>query len=227
MSAEIQLENIEDGDVVRAFLPIKESKEKFRSNCTFQFIKANSFHLNFADEVLPADELLLKKAAIITFNIAGTSTSLEAVITEVVSDNCILMEMVTVFSHEQLREFFRVDAITEVITKGFPSTLSNKKKEGWIIQGKTLDISGNGILAIFPDRIPKNEIIILKIVLPNENQETISLTATEVRSQRLDDNKWEIALRFENVQTEDRDKIIGCCLNIQRKMLQLKVRVRS
>ena len=48
-----------------------------------------------------------------------------------------------------------------------------------------------------------------------------------VRAQQLHDGRYEVAYHFDDISTEDRDKIIGCCLVIQRKMLCMKVKVKE
>lgn len=227
MSDEIELENIEKGETVRAYLPLKDSTEKFRSNCTYTFIKKNTFSLTFQKDELPIESLVIHKSAIITINQKGVPASIEATVTEIKSNTEVVLQMLTAFTHDQLREFFRVDAVTTVITNNFHSSFSKKKDSDWSVQGETLDISGSGILAIFPSRIPDEELINLKIELPTENKEIISITAKQVRTSKLGDDRWEVALQYDNIKTEDRDKIIGCCLTIQRKLLQLKVRTRS
>jgi c-di-GMP-binding flagellar brake protein YcgR len=51
--------------------------------------------------------------------------------------------------------------------------------------------------------------------------------ARRVRSRRRDDNSYEVAYHFIDISGKHRDAIIGCCFTLQRKQLQLKVRVRG
>ena len=67
----------------------------------------------------------------------------------------------------------------------------------------------------------------LEITLPTSDMEVISALARPVRSQKISDRYYEVAYHFEDIANEDRDKIIGCCLVLQRKLLRLRVQVRS
>jgi len=129
-------------------------------------------------------------------------------------------------NHDQMREFFRVDAVTDVISKSFETTVFGDKEQQ-SIAGKTVDISGSGILAIFAARPPQTEHIKLEISLPGEDLDTIKIFAHQVRVQELHDGRFEAAYHFDDISDEDRDSIIGTCLVLQRKMLRLKVNVKA
>jgi hypothetical protein len=72
-----------------------------------------------------------------------------------------------------------------------------------------------------------DEPIRLEITLPTEPAETVKMLAHPVRAVQIDDDRWEVAFHFDDISIEDRDKIIGCCLVIQRRLLRLKVPVSS
>jgi c-di-GMP-binding flagellar brake protein YcgR len=137
------------------------------------------------------------------------------------------MVMMKSINHEQMREFFRVDAVTDVISKAFETNVFDNDSEQQAISGRTVDISGSGILAIFEDQPPKTHHIRLEVLLPSASPETITVFAHQVRIQELHDGKFEVAYHFDDISDEDRDKIIGACLVLQRQMLRLKVQVRN
>jgi hypothetical protein len=93
--------------------------------------------------------------------------------------------------------------------------------------GTTIDISGSGILASFSSPPPMDSQTRLEITLPTSPPEIISVLAHPVRKQQINENQYDVAYHFEDITIEDRDKIIGCCLRIQRRLLRLKVRVRD
>lgn len=221
----ISLIDIPDGKPLRAFLPIRNSQDRFRLACTFSFQEGKRFFLNFNLGLLAEEDIEVNGIAVISIDIGGVSTSIEAVVVEAYSSQRLLLEMKSTITHSQLRDFFRVDAVTRVIGENF-HTLAGDAKE-WQMEGRTIDISGSGILATFSKSLPKNDTVRLQITLPNTPPETIFVIATKIRTQKIADDSWEVAFRFNEIDPEDRDKIIGCCLVIQRQLLRLKVEISS
>ncbi len=224
------LEKIPDKRPVRVFLPVKNTKEMYRTQGVFEQEEASAFRLLFTPGELP-QEIDLTKEALISVDLGGPTASIEANIQEI-ADNGQVLKMVPTKStnHEQMREFFRVDAATPVVSKSFDNASPNK--DPWIISGESVDISGSGILATFDEKIPETKFISLQITLPAEDTQTgvsevVEIIAHQVRSHVLDDGRYQVAFHFDDIMEEDRDKIIGSCLVLQRKMLRLKVRLKE
>ena len=157
----------------------------------------------------------------------GPTVSLEAMIQKIANRQTLQMIVRKSISHEQMREFFRVDTVTKVISKSFHTELFNDKNEPWSSIGQTVDISGSGLLAIFEDKPQAEQQVKLEVTVPSVEKDTIKILAHQVRMQQLHDGRFEVAYHFDDITTEDRDIIIGCCLVIQRKMLRLKVKVNK
>jgi hypothetical protein len=155
----------------------------------------------------------------------GPTVSLEAMIVKVANRQTLQMVVRKSISHEQMREFFRVDTVTNVISKSFHTELFSDTNQPWSIEGQTVDISGSGILAIFDEKPQSDHQVRLEITIPSIEADTITVLAHQVRGQQLHDGRYEIAYHFDDITIEDRDKIIGCCLVIQRKMLRLKINI--
>ncbi len=155
----------------------------------------------------------------------GPTISLEAMIYKVANRQTLQMIVRKSISHEQMREFFRVDAVTSVISKSFHTELFGSGNKPWSTKGQTIDISGSGILAIFDEKPQADHQVKLEITIPSVEPHIIKILAHQVRAQQLHDGRHEIAYHFDDITTKDRDKIIGCCFVIQRKMLRLKVNV--
>ncbi len=221
------LEKISDSKPVRVFLPLKGIKERYRLQGIYQKSAPPVFSLIFKTGSLPVESIDTKDTCIINADMGGPSVSLEAKITEIVDSQHLLMRAVKSMSHEQMREFFRVDAVTSVIGRAFPSRAQKDGDQGWAMKGETIDISGNGILATFPEKPPENQQIRLEIILPSTEHEVVTAMASPVRIAKTDDNRYDVAYQFDDINTEDRDKIIGYCLEIQRKLLRLKVKVKD
>jgi len=228
MSSETDiLKDIPKGKPVRIFLPLLNRPDRLRAQCIYQEPDPPRFSLIFKPATLPVDKIDVAQPCIISIDMGGPTISLEAMITKVANRQTLQMIVRKSISHEQMREFFRVDTATNVISKSFHTELFSDTNQPWSTEGQTVDISGSGILAIFSDKPQSDKQVRLEITIPNLEAEVITVLAHEVRSQQLHDGRFEVAYHFDDITTEDRDKIIGCCLVIQRKMLRLKVQVKD
>ncbi len=102
--------------------------------------------------MLPIDDLDIKQPCIISIDMGGRTISLEATIQQIVNPQTLQMVVQKSISHAQMREFFRVDAETSVISKSFHTELFSDKNKPWSTRGQTIDISGSGLLAIFDEK---------------------------------------------------------------------------
>lgn len=228
MSSDIEaLQKVSNGKPVRIFLPITDGKELARAQCVYQETSPPKFDLIFKPGHLPVDDIDLKQPCIVSIDLGGPTLSLETKILKIANPQTLQMVIQKSISHEQMREFFRVDATTQVISKSFQTELLGKDNQEWSLQGQTIDISGSGILAVFDSAPPIDKQIKLEITIPSAEVDTIHILAHPVRTQELSDGRFEVAYHFDDITMEDRDAIIGCCLIIQRKMLRLKVQVKG
>ena len=221
------LDNIPDSKPVRVFLPLKNITERYRLQGVYQKSVPPIFSLFFQTGALPLDDIDIKQPCIINIDMGGPSISLEANITEITNAQHLVMTALKSMSHDQLREFFRVDAVTSVIGRSFRSKAKGKDGQEWTLQGETIDISGSGILASFSEKPPANALIQLEISLPTDTPEVVTTLARPTRIVKTADDRYDVAFHFDEITTEDRDKIIGCCLEIQRRLLRLKVKVKD
>ncbi len=225
------LEKIPDKKPVRVFLPLKNKEETHRAQAVFEQGGDCQFRLLFAPGELPK-EVDTAREALIRVDMGGPTTSIEAHIRKMADSGQVLeLELTKSVSHEQMREFFRVDAATSVVSKPFTNT-HFATDQHWEIAGESIDISGSGILVTFKEKIPESKFISLQITLPTENEQTgendvVEIVAHQVRSYRLEGGGYQVAFHYDDISDEDRDKIIGSCLILQRKMLRLKVRVKE
>lgn len=221
------LEPIEDGKPVRIFIPLIGRNERLRAQGIYQEESPPKFSLLFKPGVLPVDEIDTDKPAVIHVDMGGPTVSLEANIVHIANAQTLEMIVVKAINHEQMREFFRVDAVTDVISQSFETTVFDNDNEGQAIPGKTVDISGNGILATFKERPPQTRHIRLEITDPATKAEIITVFAHQVRMTELHDGRFEVAYHFDEISDDDRDSIICTCLVLQRQMLRLKVQVKD
>jgi hypothetical protein len=219
------LKNIPNGKPVRIFLPLLSRPDSIRAQGLYQETAPPKFSLIFKSGMLPVDEIDIGKPCVLSIDMGGPTVSLEAMIVKVANRQTLQMVVRKSISHEQMREFFRVDTVTNVISKSFHTELFSDTNQPWSIEGQTVDISGSGILAIFDEKPQSDHQVRLEITIPSIEADTITVLAHQVRGQQLHDGRYEIAYHFDDITIEDRDKIIGCCLVIQRKMLRLKINI--
>lgn len=219
------LNNIPNGKPVRIFIPLLDRLDRVRAQCVFQQTSPPKFTLIFKPGLLPFDDIDTRQPCIVSIDMGGPTLSLEAMIQEIVNPQTLQMILQKSISHEQMRDFFRIDAITRVISSSFRTQFANQNSEPWSIQGETIDLSGSGILAIFPNPPPTEKQVQLEIFIPSAEPETVKVIAHQVRVQQQNDGRYEVAYHFDDISAEDRDKIIGCCLLLQRKLLRLKIQV--
>ncbi len=221
------LKNIPKGKPVRIFLPLLNRQDRVRTHCLYQQTEPPRFSLIFKPGTLPVDDIDATQPCIISIDMGGPTISLEAMIQKVANRQTLEMIVLKGISHEQMREFFRVDSVTCVISKSFHTELVSDTNPPWSTEGQTVDISGSGILAIFSEKPQADHPVRLEITIPTVTPETIKVLAHQVRLQQLHDGRYEVAYHFDDITPEDRDKIIGCCLVIQRKTLRLKVQLNN
>ncbi len=219
------LQTISNGKTVRIFLPLLDRKERIRAHCVCQDINPPKFSLIFKSGLLPLDDIDTRQPCIISIDMGGPTLSLEAMIQEIINPQTLQMILQKSISHKQMREFFRVDTVTRVISSSFHTQFVNQNGEPWSMQGETVDLSGSGILAIFPNPPPTEKQVQLEIYIPSAEPETVKVIAHQVRVQQQNDGRYEVAYHFDDIAVEDRDKIIGSCLVLQRRLLRLKVQV--
>lgn len=222
MNNKAALRKIPDHKPVRIYLPIKNNNQRYRTQAVYRSVSPPRFELRFQPGILPLDNLDTGKDCLVNVDFGGPYISMKASIASA-SPQTLRMKAESLVSHEQMREFFRVDAITEVISKSFQPEFFNSQKQSWAIRGKTIDISGNGILAAFSLRPLVEDLVRLELSLPARDSQIIRILAKPVRNHQIEEDLWETAYYFHDISSEDRDRIIGCCLEIQRKFLRLKV----
>ncbi|MDR3631039.1 MAG: PilZ domain-containing protein [Desulfocapsaceae bacterium] len=221
------LDSIPDAKPVRIFIPLLHSKERYRMQGVYQKSTPPRFNLLFKAGALPVDAIDVQQACIVNVDLGGPSISVEAMISEIADPQQLNMIVRKSISHEQMRDFFRIDATAHIISSSFHPEFFGEQDTPWSLTGKTIDISGSGMLATFSQVPPMDTQTRLEITLPAPQPETISVIAHPVRMQKINDNQFEVAYQFDDISTEDRDKIVGCCLFLQRILLRLKVRVKE
>lgn len=216
------LSAIPDRKPVRVYLPIKDKSQRYRSQAVYKSTSPPLFELHFKPGAMPLADLDSNKNCLINVDFGGPTVSLTAAIVSA-SDQTLSAKAEQLISHEQMREFFRVDAVTDVISKSFQPEFFSSSGKSWSMRGRTIDISGNGLLAGFSVQPPAEELVRLELSLPGTLPAMITVAAKTVRVEQTDRHQWHAAFQFQDISAEDQDRIVGCCLEIQRRHLRLTV----
>ncbi len=131
--------------------------------------------------------------------------------------NLTTVELKSINSIEptSLRQYFRISFTTE-ITLDYSLI---KAYKGLKIQGKTLDLSGSGVLAIFPEMPRKCRSVKIELTLPYPEKKVFCIGHL-VRSKKLKNGSWQAALHFNELDEKDREDIIANCFREQRRRLR-------
>jgi len=212
---------------VRLFLPMLNSDDRLLVHCILQKGTGKHFNLLFKQGTLPVDNIDTGTSCLISLDDAGQSISLESNITKIINDQTLEMVLQKTISHEQMREYFRVDCTVPIIIKSVIPPAFGNTEEQWKIAGTTADLSGSGLRASFTEAPPANTQVRLELALPTTEPTVIKTLASPVRISQLTEKLWDAAYRFDEIEDEDQDAIIGCCLVAQRRLLRLKVKVKG
>ena len=213
---------IETGKAVRVALPLLGTSEKKRISCVYQAENPPVFLLLFVPNTLPLDEIDMNRKATVLLDIKGQNISLAADIQEKVNKQALRLIARDVISHEQMRNYFRVDINAPLVAR--PAL---RKDQEWSLSGETVDVSGSGLLAVFAEPIDEDEPVQVELILPTGNGEPIKAVAHVVRSRKIKKNQYQVALHFDTIESDDRDRIMACCFEIQRRHLRLKVQIKN
>ncbi len=218
---------IQTGKAVRIALPITGIMEKKRLSCVYQEETPPEFNLLFNHGVLAADEIDLNRKVAVLLDISGQSISLAADIRQILNNQTLHLIAQEVISHEQLRDYFRVDVSAPLVARPALPENNLTMEEEWNLSGETVDVSGSGLLALFPTPIDQDKPVRVDLILPTGDAQPLQTIAHVVRSRKVADDQYQVALHFDQIKPEDRDRIMACCFEIQRKHLRLKVQVKN
>jgi len=212
---------------IRLFLPILDADERLLIQCVLKKSQTNHFNLLFKPGTLPVNKIDQNTTCLINLDVGGQSVSLEGKIIRVVNDQTLEIVAQKTITHEQVREYFRVDCTVPIIVSSLIPLGFGDPEDSWEIRGTTVDLSGSGLRASFKNTPPPLTQVRLKMVLPLVEMTIVSTLASPVRISQLTETLWDVAYHFDQIEDEDRDKIIGCCLMAQRQLLRLKVQVKD
>ncbi|PIE64474.1 MAG: hypothetical protein CSA26_08355 [Desulfobacterales bacterium] len=206
-----------------ATLRIKDTySEPIDIDCIFKEYEPPSFFLVFPPDTFPAD-LDAGKKCTVSIKSEEDPVVFTTVITRQQGDRTLEMKAVDTVDPISLREYFRVFFQTTITASYEPSHLDSKEK-AWTMKGDSVDLSGTGVLVIFPKEPLNKHNIFLDFDLPATGK-SVHCIARIVRTKRIRKSRYQVALHFEHITRKHRDLIITACLQEQRK--QLRERMES
>ncbi|WP_456384409.1 PilZ domain-containing protein [Desulfolithobacter sp.] len=216
------IDEIRDSSTVIIDLPLNGGERK-RLTCVFKRKESPAFQLVFPPNVLPLDSIDSTASCRLSINQSNEPITLMAKIDEIEEDRILHLTGQEPIKPELLREYFRVSLRSKIIASYQPGPKEIRSKP-WKMEGETIDLSGGGVLALFPGKPENSKNIRLQIDLPTQAEPAICM-AEVVRTYRMRKNKYQAALHFTDIEQKTRDQIISCCLQEQRRQLREKIRV--
>ncbi|WP_319548162.1 PilZ domain-containing protein [Desulfogranum marinum] len=217
------IEKLQDGAEALVDLCYK-NKEEHRHNALFSKAESPCFELFFPPKSWNSEELLLGKNYQLTVKHKGAAVNIIAELDTVINDRRLGFIAREPIKPEALREYFRVSINTPIEIGYLPSPKEVKLKK-WNMVGTTVDLSASGVLGLFAEKPESSSRIQISITDP-ASQNSISCFGHVVRTYRMRKNRYQVALHFESVSQDIRDRLIAFCLQEQRRQLRENIEVK-
>lgn len=197
-----------------------KNRQTLRLNCIYKESDSPEFFLVFPPRKLPED-IDTDKLCPISIKVREKALTLSAKIISINGDRTLELLAQDTVKPESLREYFRVDTRVSIVANYYQESLDGES-HSWTLEGQTLDISGSGILTIFPEEPQTRNKIELQLSM-NNGKDIVTCTGHIVRTKRLRRGKYQVAFHFDTMKPKERDAIISFCLREQRNRLRDKV----
>ncbi len=176
------------------------------------------FEVTFLPDQLQPASFDEQAGCLVSFVAAdGSTLGFSAEVVSVASDTKLLLRVLDASSQAQQRAYFRVDAALSV--------------SYWPIDGEDVsaqsvqtpvNLSGGGIRIPVKEALRDGRKVGLEIIIDVPNPRVIECRAVVIRSFLLG-GVMQLALRFVDIEEEERDALVAYCFAEQRKQLRLKV----
>lgn len=217
---------VKDQKAVRVTLPLANSVPKERIHCIFGAATPPTFFLYFQEGALPVT-LDDTTPCVVTVDLGGQAISVTAEIVDVKDEQTLQLKAVKVISHEQVRNYFRVDATTPIMATPVNPLKQGAEKDTWHLEGETIDLSGSGALCAFSQPLEKGRKVRINLTLPTGLMDMVQSIGHVVRCEKIEEAVYHVGFHFDVLASEDRDKIMASCFELQRKHLRMKVQVKN
>jgi c-di-GMP-binding flagellar brake protein YcgR len=213
------VKSIKDSEAAKLHASVIGS-EPIHLDCVYKESESPCFFLVFPPETIPA-ELDINQSCSVVILSETAPVTLSASIKGINGDRTLEMIAKEAIDPASLREYFRV-TYSAPVTASYEPQDHDSSETQWKVEGMMLDLSGTGLLGIFPQEFENNSNVFLEFTL-EEGGNPIKCVARVVRTRRLRRERFQVALHFDVIQPEDRDAIITTCLQEQRKQLRERI----
>ncbi len=212
------LDHLKEYRVIQITLP-RQDAESSVVDCVALAKDPPHFEVTFLPNQLQAETLDEQaKDYRISFSTPnGVIQNITAEVVEILSDNKLQLRMLETSSQTQKRAYFRVDASLSVSYWPIDAEDGNAQS----IQAP-VNLSGGGMRIPVKEAMPDGSKVGLEIILDVPQPRVIECMAVVVRSFSLG-GETQLALRFIDIEEDDRDALVAYCFAEQRKQLRLKV----
>ena len=217
---------VEDQKAVRVTLPLSDSVPKERIHCIYGAATPPTFFLLFQEGALPVT-LDDTTTCVVTVDLGGQAISVTAKIVAIKDEQTLQLEAIKVNSHEQARNYFRVDANTPIMATPVNPLQKEADNDAWHLEGETIDLSGSGALCAFSKPLGKGKKVRINLTLPTGLMDRVQSIGHVARCEKIEEAMYLVGLHFDVLSSDDRDKIMGSCFELQRKHLRMKVQVKN
>ncbi|MCF8025535.1 MAG: PilZ domain-containing protein [Desulfobacteraceae bacterium] len=177
----------------------------------------------FPPGVLPEPDRIDTAADCLVFIETGEIVTLICTIEEIPLSDFIRVTVRNVIQHAEKREFFRGTA-TRLSVSWRKKGPSGQRK---MSSARGVNISCGGMLMISDQELRKKEKLAVEIRVPKPVEKTLKLDAIVLRVNQVRKNKWQVAVRFTNMDSESCDDIMAYCFAEQRRLLREQVITRD
>lgn len=210
------VKNIKDSHSAQAILFTKDGGQIYL-DCVYKEAKSPDFLLAFPPGIIPSD-LDITKNCSVSLKGAEPPLVITAGIKGQIGDRTLSLHAKQAIDPVSLREYFRVDLNTRVVAR-YESQDEESDQASWEIHGQTIDVSGTGFLCLLANAPPNHNNITLEVHFESLKH-PISCQVRVIRIRELRKNRYRVAFHIEDIAARDRDKIITCCMDEQRRVLR-------
>ena len=216
-----ELKYLQEFKSVRIVLPVV-SAPPLSLECVARAENPPFIDAHFLPGQLPSDRLDLDGECQISFFGQGEQTHvLKVKIDKVVSGERLRLEAFQTATRAQQREFFRIDVD---LTLKYRRVSEGEEALPRRVQGR-VNLSGGGMWFPVKDALDVRECLSMEIHLPGSPPACAFAAAEVIRMTGSDEASRGVAVKFTDIESEDRDEIIAYCFAEQRRQLRTRVRL--
>jgi hypothetical protein len=205
--------------VLQASVPLVDSR-RLQLRGVARVSTPPNLEVTLPPDQIDRDEIDRTEKCLLYIDTLGATITLITAIDAIDNNSLLKLTNLESVSHEQKREFFRIDAQMAVDAHQLPPP-----PQDGTCSGTSINISGNGILVSLPEPMTVDQKMKLRINLPAPTATDIECIGRVVRSDNWKPKRYRVAFNFTTIGEEDQDKIVSFCLAQQRKQIRLGVQV--